>query len=184
MTIPSAVQPTKFFGYDELVRAASFAKSLVRVQDAEAVITGVFALSLLGDPHMVPSLEIVVSKSLPNTSNLDGVPIAFAAPQAKSIKAHRAVFLHTRQYDGIDLPVIAPEMLVVMKMTSPREGLNNLQLGFLATSGVLDLKKTRDMLIKYLGVYSADRWEHIRELAIWTAEREARIANGKPRTWE
>lgn len=66
------------------------------------------------------------------------------------------------------MPVVRPEYLVAMKMVAHRDK-DMLDLEFLTT--IVDVKKVRPVLRKFLGLYSVDEFERVVEESAWKRSR-------------
>lgn len=166
---------------DEAVREVAQAASNENVR---IVAIGGYAMQVYGSDRLTGDVDFAADdliRSLPpgpelsfggvQTETSTGVPVDLVLRCDAYRPLYQDALEKAKRVKGIPVLVARPEHLAAMKMAAGRPGKDDADLDFLIVSGVLDVGKARRVIAKFLGVYGAESFDRIVELAMWQRER-------------
>lgn len=95
-----------------------------------------------------------------------GVPVDLILRDDDFKAIFEEALLHPRRIEGVAVPVVSPEYLVLMKMVARRPK-DELDLEALLGLGVVDVDKARGMVRRLLGAYAVGDLDAVVQMAEW-----------------
>ena len=108
-----------------------------------------------------------------STTTVSGVPIDLVIRDDKYERLYLDAIDTAVKRPRMPLPVARPEEIIAMKMVAAREKDQN-DIDFLLGTGAVDHDRARRIVGEYLGVYAADEYDRLVEVAEWLRERDKR----------
>jgi hypothetical protein len=150
----------------------------------ETALVGGIAMSVYGSDRLTKDVDVACRTGmLPGMRKLK--ELSFGGISARSPSGHPVdIIVRSDAYrdlyddailnaldEGLALPVVSPEYLAALKMAAARDK-DMLDLETLVRLKVLDLKKTRSIIGRYLGEYAAREWDSLISEFEWKSSRE------------
>lgn len=174
-------------GFDTLLTVVKRVGHLADESQVSVALVGGVALQMYGSTRLTSDVDFAADGRIRGLKR--GTALSFGGEQSsvdvegievdvdiiRRKDEFREVYAETityaRKLPESPVPVSSPEHLVAMKMVSGRPK-DELDLDFLATSGVVDDKKVKKILKRLLGPYAVVDYERLAELARWQATRK------------
>lgn len=166
---------------DEAVREVAQA---AKNENVRIAVIGGYAMQVYGSDRLTGDVDFAADdliRAFPpgpelsfggvQTETSSGVPIDLVLRSDVYQPLYQDAIEKAKRVKGIPVLVARAEHLAAMKMAAGRSGKDDADLDFLIVSGVLDVDKARRIIAKYLGVYGAESFDRIVELARWQRGR-------------
>ncbi len=156
----------KMLSVDQIDAAISEVGNLARQSGVRVMLVGGVAMHHYGSDRFTADIGFVSDGPVPELAM--ETPLSFGGYQSHTPSGvpvdlimrdddFKAIFeealLYPRRIEGVDVPVVSPEYLVLMKMVARRPK-DELDLEALLGLGVVDVDKARKMVRRLLGAYA------------------------------
>jgi hypothetical protein len=152
-----------------LHRAVNEAKTIADSENVEVALAGGVAMQLYGSPRLTGDVDIISDKEpfgVPEggrltiggiSTEVSGVPVDFIVRDDIYRGLYEEALHNARRPPTSDVKmlVVAPEYLVAMKIAA-RRGKDADDVDWLLESGMLDMPKTRKIVLRHLGAYGLE----------------------------
>lgn len=172
-----------FFSIGALTSALEQIQESADKARVRIALVGNAAMQCYGDQHFAFSVELLAERQF-RLASVENIPVTVKIAKGLDRTLILAAIRDARTMVGAKIRTVGPEFLVVLGMVSRQEAMSELHLAFLSNMKDLDLAKTRKLLTKHVGHYTADRWEYLREHAVLDRQIELRTERGEPLPWQ
>lgn len=175
---------TKFLNADDIDKSVKAVASISAAEKIHVALLGGAALQLFGSTRMTTDIDVAASAAPEGVSTtrrlsfggirtkVAGVEVDFIVRDDKYKRLYEAALRNAIRVKGVPIPVIPPEWMVPLKMAAGRPK-DDLDLGWmLAEKNLVDRKKTRAIVEKYLGLYAGDDFDALCMQADWMKTRQ------------
>lgn len=182
----SSRKRVRFLSPAELEEALREVARIAREEGVAVALIGGYAMQLYGSDRLTADLDLAANGSIEGLGEgsllsfggvqvraSNGVPIDLVLRSDAYERLYDEVVEKAGRAKGIPVPVARPEYLAAMKMVAGR-GKDETDLEYLLASGVLDVKKTRAVILRHLGPYAVDAFERFRDEVAWRKSRGSR----------
>jgi hypothetical protein len=165
-----------------LAEGADEVAELAQDSDVSVALIGGYALQLHGSPRLTGDVDVVASgpvRGLRPRKQLsfggyqseapNGVPVDVVLRNDDYDDLYDEALDRSQRMRGAPMRVVTKEYLAAMKMVAGR-GRDDADLEWLILSG-LNVRRTRGVIRKYLGVYAEQEFEQLVEETKWKASR-------------
>jgi hypothetical protein len=173
----------RFLNIDELQQAAEEMSEIAEDEKVEAVLIGGAALQYYGSPRLTGDIDFSArdSLSLEDQGKLsfggeklkapNGVPVDWIVRDDDYADLYNAAISDPEP--DAPIPIARPEYLLVMKMSADR-ATDRADVEWLITNDVVDLKRARAIIKKYLGIYATEDFDSIVSEIEWKKSRKGK----------
>jgi len=163
--------------------AAVEVASIAEGEHVRVALIGGYAMQHYGSERLTGDLDVAATdriRGLPRGKALsfggeqtrarNKVPVDVVVRSDDYADLYEDAIESAQRIRGVPLPVARPEHLAAMKMVAGRAR-DEMDLGFLISSGQLDLKRAKAIIKKHLGRYAVTEFERIVDETKWKASR-------------
>jgi len=159
---------------------------LTEQHGVRALLVGGVAMQHYGSDRFTADLDFAADGPLPGlpserpltfggyqSHTPGGVPVDWIVRSDDYQTVFAEALKHPTAAEGIPMPVVAPEYLIIMKMVARRRK-DEVDLETLLELGVVDTEKALAIARRLLGPYAADDLKRHIELAEWNRSRQTK----------
>lgn len=180
----SGRKKSKLLGVDQLERAIKFVADARKKEGVAVALAGGAAMQLYGSRRLTADVDFVSEgplEALPSQKKLsfggyvsetpDEIPVDVIVRDDDFALIYEEA-LHRAEYiQGVQVPVVTPEYMVIMKMVANRSK-DHEDLDYLLGGEVdMNWRALETLVKKHLGAYGLKEYLAYREEAIWKASR-------------
>lgn len=176
--------PVQLLSHDDLERGAVEMYAIAVAEDVDAVLVGGSALHYFGSPRLTADVDFaahgaIVAESTGTLSfggeklkSPSGVPVDWIVRDDDWRDFYEAAIDDPQpdRNNPAPVPVARPEFILVMKMLADR-GKDRADIEWLIANEVVDLKRTRAIVRRYLGAYALKDIDAIVREVAWKKEK-------------
>ncbi len=183
------VYKDRFIGPDQINEAIQMVEELAHEQNFTAALAGGVAMQVYGSDRMTNDVDFVLDEMPTSVGGLRKVlPLGFGGTRYVTPKGAKVdLIVRNDEYaklfeDAIanviatpeGIPIVSPEHLTAMKLAAGRDK-DKLDLEWLLSAeGLVDVRKARGIIYRFMGRFAQDRFDDIVEEVEIKKARNAR----------
>jgi hypothetical protein len=143
-------------------------------EGVDVALVGGVAMQLYGSPRLTGDIDVLSEGHISNLAATGDLTFGGFSTRIGDVPAdviirndiYRKLYEEALDYAkrspdaAVRMKVVTPEYLVAMKIAA-RRGKDSDDVEYLVTSGILDLEKTRKIVLKHLGAYGLEELNEI-----------------------
>lgn len=183
------VYKERFIDPEQINESIRLIQQMAAEQGFLAVLIGGVALQVYGSPNFTKDIDFALDQPIGDSGSLQKInPISFggaryAAPNGAKIDLIVRNDEYAKLYEDAiknsiqspaGIPIVTPEHLTVMKFASGREHDILAVKWMIRRPDLLDIKKARSIVYRFMGRYAQDRFDDIVDQAMIEKEMQRR----------
>lgn len=183
------VYKDKFIDPDQINEAIRIIQEMAAEQGFSAVLVGGVALQIYGSPKFTQDIDFALDRAIDEPGTLRKISVIsfgggrYAAPNGAKID----LIVRNDEYEKLyedavrnsisspaGVPIVTPEHLAAMKLAAGREHDVLALKWMIRQPDLLDLKKARAIIYRFMGRYAQDRFDDIVDQAMIEKEMKKR----------